>query len=213
MRPVAVLILLLELAWPAPGRGDGVPGVFDYYVLALSWSPAWCAAEGDRKHAPQCAPGQEAGFVLHGLWPQYEDGWPDYCDWRGRAPDPAELAATDALTRSPGLSLYQWRKHGSCSGLDPARYFALARQAWEAVRRPETLRRSAVPLRLDPDRVEGAFLEANPGLTAEAVTVTCRRGLIREVRICLTRALAPRACTGPAARGCGPGTAELLPVR
>ncbi|MFT6169429.1 MAG: ribonuclease T2, partial [Celeribacter sp.] len=29
-------------------------GDFDYYVLAMSWSPTWCALEGDDRNSPQC---------------------------------------------------------------------------------------------------------------------------------------------------------------
>lgn len=59
---------------------DGEPaGEFDYYVLALSWSPNWCKLEGDSKGSAQCDPKNDHGWVLHGLWPQNERGWPSYC--------------------------------------------------------------------------------------------------------------------------------------
>src|SRR5262245_33662096 len=57
----------------------GEPGAFDYYVLALSWSPTYCADGGEERNDPQCTLGQKGrpyAFVLHGLWPQYERGWP-----------------------------------------------------------------------------------------------------------------------------------------
>ena len=54
-------------------RAQSVAGVFDYYLLALSWSPTFCLTH--QKDA-QCS-GKGYGFVLHGLWPQYtRGGWP-----------------------------------------------------------------------------------------------------------------------------------------
>lgn len=197
----------------AGDQGGDRAGEFAYYVLALSWSPAWCAAEGDASNAPQCEAGAETGFVLHGLWPQHRDGWPEHCAASEPAPSAAELRAVAGIMPSPGLARYQWRKHGSCSGLDPGGYFALARRAWEAVRRPAVLRRHDEPVRVAPGVVEDAFLEANPGLSPAGVTVTCRDGMIREVRICLDRGLAPRPCTGPAARECPLGAALLAGMR
>ncbi|MEM6479298.1 MAG: ribonuclease T, partial [Pseudomonadota bacterium] len=38
----ALLLLLVLLAAPLKADGEK-PGAFDYYVLALSWSPNWCA--------------------------------------------------------------------------------------------------------------------------------------------------------------------------
>ena len=43
------------------GRDAGEPGKFDYYAVALSWSPAFCATHDDPN---QCAPGRQAGFVM-----------------------------------------------------------------------------------------------------------------------------------------------------
>ena len=58
----------------------GVPGRFDYYSLVLSWSPTFCAT-AQRPDEQQCNPrdGRRFAFVLHGLWPQYERGFPQDC--------------------------------------------------------------------------------------------------------------------------------------
>ena len=209
---LALLILVLALA-AAPARGGGRPGEFDYYVLALSWNAAWCAAEGDARGAPQCAPGTGIGFILHGLWPQYEDGWPENCRTAARDPSRADTGAMADIMGSDGLACHEWRKHGRCSGLGPAAYFALMRKAWDRIRRPDGLRETSAELVLPPEKIEGSFLIENPGLAPEDVTVTCRDGIIREVRICLTRELEPRPCTGPAARACGLPEARFLPAR
>jgi len=98
-------------------------------------------------------------------------------------------------------------------GLDPARYFALSRAAWEAVAGPEILRRIRLPRRVAPEAIEQAFLEANPDLSAEAVTVICKGRMFREARICLTKELDPRPCAGPAARECPLDAPLFAPMR
>ena len=213
MRLAGVLILILTLVPAGPGQAADKAGVFDYYLLALSWNAAWCAQEGDARGAAQCSPGAGTGFILHGLWPQFEDGWPRYCATPERDPTRAETAAMADIMGSDGLAWHEWKKHGRCSGLDPAAYFSLARRAWETIRRPTLLRQTSAPLRLDPQKIEDSFLAENPGLAPDSVTVTCKAGAIREVRICLTRDLTPRPCTGPAARGCGTDDAVFLPMR
>src|SRR6476659_5472977 len=57
-------------------KSVGEPGQFDYYAMALSWAPAFCATHDD---PAECAPGKRYGFVLHGLWPQYVIGYPQSC--------------------------------------------------------------------------------------------------------------------------------------
>ncbi|MEO0822146.1 MAG: ribonuclease T2 [Pseudomonadota bacterium] len=206
---VACLLGLL-LAALRPGPAAAEP--FDYYVLALSWQPSWCAREGDERNAPSCRDGSAQGFKLHGLWPQHEDGWPEYCRTRQRDPARAETAAMADIMGSPGLAWHQWKKHGRCSGLPARDYFAASRAAYTAIRRPKALRGLDRAVRIDPDVVEEAFLEANPDLDPAAVVVTCRERMIAEVRICLDRDLEPRPCSGPAARACT-RTATLPPLR
>src|ERR1043165_7451023 len=66
----------------ADRRQNGAPGQFDFYVLALSWSPSYCEAARERAPArepdQQCS-GRPFSFVVHGLWPQYEQGFPSFC--------------------------------------------------------------------------------------------------------------------------------------
>ncbi|MEM6974167.1 MAG: ribonuclease T2 [Pseudomonadota bacterium] len=208
----ALLLALGAGHGAALAQSGGQPGDFDYYVLSLSWQPSWCAAEGDRRGAATCRPGMERGFTLHGLWPQYLDGWPEFCARETRDPRRAETAAMADIMGSGGLAWHQWKKHGRCTGLPPERYFQLSRRAWDQVVRPQVLRDVDRALTVSPDVVEQAFLEANPGLPAEAIGVTCRDGRIAEVRLCLDRSLKPRACTGRAARVCS-RPARLPPMR
>ena len=206
------LLAGLGLAGAASAEGK-VAGDFDYWVLSLSWTPSWCALEGDARGSGQCDPGRGFGFTLHGLWPQNERGWPSYCQGVQRNPSRAETAAMADIMGSDGLAWHQWNKHGRCSGLSAADYFALSRAAYAAVRRPEVLRRLDREVRLPASVVEEAFLEADPDLTADGVTVTCRAGRVQEVRICLDRALAPRRCGDDVVRDCRARDALLPPVR
>ncbi len=203
--------------WAALGWGAALAedraGAFDYYVLALSWNASWCAAEGDARGADQCDPRHDHGFLLHGLWPQTEEGWPEFCRGGGRDPSRRQTRAVADLYGSSGLAWHQWKKHGRCTGLSARDYFRLAREAYGRVRRPREIRALEVPVRLDPDVVEAAFLEANQWLDEDAVIVTCRDGLIREVRICLDRGLAPRACSASVRGTCRRDTALLPPMR
>jgi ribonuclease T2 len=214
MRKAFAVLAAVVALWPAVSGADGErAGAFDYYVLALSWTPTWCALEGDDRDSPQCDPGRGFGFTLHGLWPQYEEGWPSWCPTDARAPSRSETRAMADIMGSSGLAWHQWRKHGVCSGLSSEDYFALSRQAYERVDRPEVLRRLDREVRLPAELVEEAFLEANPDLEPDMLTVTCRAGRVQEVRLCLTRSLEPRACAEDVVRDCTLRQAIFSPMR
>ncbi len=206
------LILLLLTTTLARAEGERA-GDFDYYVLSLSWSPSWCALTGDARGARQCAPGSGTGWVVHGLWPQYEQGWPSYCRTSARNPSRAETAAMADIMGSSGAAWYQWKKHGRCAGLEAGDYYALVRRAWQSVARPDVLRRLKDPVRLPAQVIEQAFLRENPGLEPDQITVTCKQGRIQEIRLCLTPDLHPRRCGPDVIRDCDLERALLDPVR
>jgi ribonuclease T2 len=116
------LILACLLATPAYADGERA-GEFDYYVMALSWSANWCALEGDSRNDPQCDAGRGLTFTLHGLWPQYEEGWPAFCRTGHSDPSRSQTAAMADIMGGAGLAFYQWKKHGRCSGLPADAYF------------------------------------------------------------------------------------------
>jgi ribonuclease T2 len=193
----------LAVASAIPAAAQDRPGDFDFYVLSLSWSPAYCALEGDAEGSEQCSDDAGHGFVVHGLWPQYEEGYPEFC---GDA-DESDLPA--ALTRSMldvmpdgGLIAYQWVKHGSCTGLSPEDYFAETRAAFERIGIPETNEFGSRDGSVSAEAIEEAFITENPGLGEDGIAVSCKQGLLAEVRICLTRKLEFRACEEVDARGC-----------
>lgn len=210
-RPILQILLILALA--APLRAEGEPaGAFDYYLLALSWSPNWCALEGAARGSAQCDAGRDLGWVMHGLWPQDERGYPSHCRTGARDPSRAQTAAMADIMGTGGSAWYQWKKHGRCSGLEARDYFALARRAYEGVTRPQVFRDLDRDVTLPARVVEEAFLEANPGLGPDMLTVTCRAGHVQEVRICLTRDLEPRRCGADVIRDCTLSDARLMAI-
>lgn len=210
MRSLVAAFLFLAQSVAALADGERA-GDFDYYVLALSWSPNWCALEGDARGAEQC--GRDFGWIVHGLWPQYEDGWPSYCPTVARAPSRTLTGAQADLFGAGGAAWYQWKKHGVCSGLEAEDYYRLAREAWARVNRPEVLAKLDRAVKLPAKVIEQAFLEANPGWTPDTVTITCKDGHIQEARVCLTRDLDPRACGADVVGDCTMENALFQPIR
>lgn len=209
MRTILALLMMAP-----PAMADGEPaGEYDYFVLSLSWLPNWCALEGDARRSPQCLGGLGLGWVLHGLWPQYETGWPSYCRTTASDPNRAQTGEMADIMGTSGAAWYQWKKHGRCSGLEASRYFDIARRAYLAVNRPVALRKLTKPVRLPAAVVEDAFLAANPGWSATNITVTCKMGQIQEVRVCLSKELAPRVCGADVIRDCTISDAFLAPIR
>ena len=199
----AARALLAALAIIAsPGRAEDRPGDFDFYVLALSWSPTWCATEGRSSPSPQCDAGAGRGFVLHGLWPQHETGRPESC-YEGRAPWVADEIAAEMADIMPDRELVfsEWRKHGTCSGLSPAGYFATSREAHERIVVPPAFTTPGGHTTAASE-AEQSFIAVNPGLEADGIAISCADGLFKEVRICLTRTLGFRSCAEVDRRGC-----------
>lgn len=173
---------------------------FDFYVLSLSWSPSYCASQGSQANRQQCS--QNLGFVVHGLWPQYERSFPENCRSADPARVPERLVQQNLdLLPSAGLIGHQWRKHGTCTGLSQADYFTVMRQAAKRIIIPAEL--SGSDGKIAPAKIEQAMIAANRGLGANDMAVTCNDGYIQEMRICLTRdTLAFRACPEIDRKGC-----------
>ncbi len=185
---------------------------FDFYVLSLSWSPTWCAGNDAAGKTQQCRRGENNGFIVHGLWPQNDRGYPEFCSSRepDRVPENLGRTVLDIIP-SMGLVGHQWRKHGSCSGLGQKDYFAVTRAAFERIRIPAEPQRGGT--RLAPDAVEQAFIAANPGLDRKGVAVTCEDGRLAEVRICMTPDLSFRPCPEVDRAACRAKSIEQPPIR
>ncbi len=190
------------------------PGEFDFYVLSLSWSPGFCAVGGgDEKGRDQCRRGADLGFTVHGLWPQYEHGFPSDC--RGGTNPPREaLALTDGIYPDRGLARYEWRRHGTCSGLNPFDYFNTAHAARDAVAIPPRFKDPHGDQSLSPADVEHDFIEANPRLRPGMVAAVCRDGTLDEVRVCFAKDLKSfQLCPEVVRARCRGGSLQVPAVR
>jgi ribonuclease T2 len=210
---VALFSLAGGLAW-GQDRRQNHPGQFDFYVLALSWSPSFCEAAGERGTPPQrqCA-ARSYSFVVHGLWPQYERGYPEFCRQPAPRLDRNIVSSMLDLMPAPRLIYNEWDKHGTCSGLGSRAYFETVRKARALVRIPDAYFEPDVFLSVTPDEVEEAFVGANPGLTRDAIAVTCDHRRLGEVRICIGKDLQFRACPEIDARACRRDKVVMPPVR
>lgn len=208
MRAAIVTVFCL-LTGMAAAKGERA-GDFDYYVMSLSWSPNWCALEGEAKDSPQCD--EAHGWILHGLWPQYHRGWPSYCRTDHRNPPRSLTRAMADIMGTSGLAWYQWKKHGVCSGLSARAYYELSRRAYESVTRPPVFRKLERAVTLPASVVEDAFIAANPQLAPDMITITCKQGHIQEARICLSKALDPVPCGRDVIRDCSMKDAMFQPI-
>ena len=194
-------------------HSDAAAGVFDYYLLSLSWSPAFCLESSD---SAQCHGPRRFGFVVHGLWPQNETGWPEHCAGGDEVPESVVEGILD-LMPARGLVFHEWSAHGTCSGLDPTQFFGLVRRAYGTIVVPPSLVSPNSEIEQSPGAIVNAFLEANPRLPAQSVVATCtRQGAprLREVHVCFERSLAPRACSADAQReACRAPSVIVPPIR
>lgn len=207
-----IAALLAVFCSPVWAEGERA-GDFDYYVMSLSWSPNWCAETGDNRGDPQCDDGTGLSFTLHGLWPNYETGYPSYCRTGARDPSRADTAAMADIMGGAGLAFYEWKKHGRCSGLEAREYFAVSRKAYKLVIIPDVFKALNRDVELPASVVEDAFIEANPALQRDQITVVCDRWMIEEVRICLTKDLQPRGCGADVVQDCTSQRALMEAVR
>jgi len=210
------LLGLAAGAASAQDRRQNTPGEFDFYVLSLSWSPSFCERASERgnegRSRAQCG-GRAFSFVVHGLWPQYEHGFPDYCQRPSPRLDRNIMASMLDLMPAPGLIFSEWDKHGTCSGLGARAYFETIRKARSAVKIPPEYLELSEAKTVTPDEIEDAFIKVNPGLTASAIAVTCNRTRLSEVRICMNKDLQFRACEEIDRRACRREQVTMPPIR
>src|ERR1700716_1867375 len=194
--------LMLAGAASAQDARQNEPGKFDFYVLSLSWSPSFCEQAGDRKSAQQQCGERPFSFVVHGLWPQYEKGFPEFCQNPAPRLDRNIVSSMLDMMPSPRLIFHEWDRHGVCSGLPARGYFDTVRKARATVKIPPAYLDLAEPKTVSPSEVEEAFVAANPGLTHEAIAIGCDSKRLNEVRICLSKDLKFRNCAEVDRRAC-----------
>jgi ribonuclease T2 len=210
------LIAVFVAALAQPMRAQDQPGQFDFYVLSLSWSPSFCAAAAERDGGR--VPGMQCGarpysFVVHGLWPQYERGFPEYCQQPSPRLYHGIVESMLDLMPAPRLVYNEWDKHGTCSGLSAQDYFDTVRKARAAIKIPPDYVDLKAPLAVAPAAVVEAFIKANSGLAADGVAVDCDKNRLTEVRLCLTKDLKFRACPDIVKRSCRRDQVVMPPIR
>ena len=213
---LTVALSLASISGPAVAQDDrqNAPGKFDYYVLSLSWSPSFCevAAERGRESRDQCG-ARPFSFVVHGLWPQYEKGFPEYCQREAPFLDTSLINSMLDLMPARGLIIHEWKKHGTCAGLAPRAYFETVRKARATVKIPPEYLDVKSFLTVTPDEVEEAFVKTNPGLSRGGIAVTCDSRRLSEVRICLGKDFQFRDCPEIDRRACRRDKLVMPPVR
>lgn len=196
---LAAVAVLASVMPAAAQRAAHTAGEFDYYSLVLSWSPTHCSESDGRDDELQCnrRDGRRYAFVLHGLWPQYERGFPESCPVRGRAfvPEPTIDRMLDIMP-SRGLIIHEYRKHGTCSGLTANEYFDLAHKLFRTIEIPDRFKNPYESQFVSPREAEQLFLEENDELGSDMIAVSCRGSgnRLREIRICFSKDGKPRTC-------------------
>ena len=176
----------------APQTGDAAG--FDFYVLSLSWSPDYCASSG-ANDPQQCSLGKKLGFVLHGLWPQYNRGYPSDCSTQKLPPE--VKAKFPGLYPSSKLYDHEWEKHGTCSGLSPEQYLSLSKKLKDTLVIPDLYRAPEKPVRVTSAQLKQDFVAANPGLSESALAVNCSGSgrFLQELFVCFSPNGQPTACS------------------
>ena len=213
---IFLFIANLSLADTAYAKAQK-PGQFDYYVLALSWSPSYCAGEAGQNDSQQCAPGRRFAFVVHGLWPQYAKGWPEFCETRENWVPQKLIDGMMDVMPSKKLIIHEWKKHGTCSGLSQAEYFSSARQIFGGLRIPARYLSPQALVTITPEQLVTDFVKSNKALTADMLSVQCGNATgqarLSELFVCVNKAGSFTACGANEKRQCRAKTIVMPPVK
>ena len=214
MRLAFFVFLLTVSAWGQ--RRDtprGEAGKFAFYLLSLSWSPQHCSTPAGERDRMQCGGTRQYDFIVHGLWPQYERSWPQFCETNETLSKPVIDRMLDIMP-SAGLIRHEWRKHGVCAGGSADQYFDRARKAFRALKIPAAMQSPKKARTVAPAVIKNEFLAANPGMPGDAVSVGCNGKFLNEVRVCLTKDLKARACSADVVRqACRMSEIVVQPLR
>jgi len=210
----ALMLIRLSASASAQSPPPVAAAPFDFYVMTLSWSPGFCDLGGEEKSPEQCAAGAGSGFVVHGLWPDNRmSANPENCNPDAQVA-PADLAAADGLYPTRGLALHEYLTHGTCTGLSAADYFATVRYVRGQLNIPSMLQAPHEEQRVSPDDIEQTFIAANANLTPDSMAVTCARGELVDVRVCISRDLKAFAvCPKVAGHTCHSSSIAVAPER
>ncbi len=217
LRLLCMGLIVAAIVMPASAMAQGIPGKFDYYTLALSWSPSFCSTPAGRNSQQQCGTKRRFAFVVHGLWPQYNRGWPQFCAKKAPYLPNRLIRSYYDIMPSKRLIINQWKKHGTCSGLKAAEYFSTTRTLFEKIKIPARYLVPNQTIVTTPAQVTEDFINTNRFLTTNMISVQCgnitRRARLKEVRICFGRDGRPAKCGSNETRQCRARQLILPPAR
>lgn len=213
MRLLALAVLSLSLFADDRNQPRGTSGEFDFYLLSLSWSPQYCSSPAGERDKIQCAGSRQYNFVLHGLWPQYNNGSPQYCATNQRLSNALVDKMLDIMP-SPRLVRHEWDRHGVCSGLSATDYFAKARNAFASIKIPQPMQSPRNARTVAPAKIRDEIVAANSGLPRDSLVVRCTGRFLSEVRVCLDKNGKATVCPQNLQRsGCRMGEIIIQPLR
>jgi ribonuclease T2 len=157
---------------------------FDYYTLALSWSPSYCIEE--RFPSEQCTVKRPYYFVVHGLWPQFKKKYPQYCsrDKKTTFVTKENIERMLEIMPSKKLIIHQWKKHGTCTHLSQDKYFNITQKLYDQLTIPKKYEDIKNYISITSDIVKTDFIKENKDLKANNIAISCKNTRLKEVRIC-----------------------------
>lgn len=204
IRIATAFIALLALTATLRAQQKGEPGKFDFYLLDMPWSPEFCFIADV---SAQCLPPQRS-FVVHGLWPQNNDGsYPVFCSHEKGPANPR-----DDFDMTPDMQLlgHEWAKHGTCSAQGPKRFFAMEHQAFASIHIPAAFDRVDHEISMSPGEILELFYKANPRLPRGSLVVSCRDNSFTALEACFTTGLEPMQCRG--LHSCAQSPLKIAPL-
>ncbi|CAF1315975.1 unnamed protein product [Rotaria sp. Silwood1] len=170
-----------------------------YIMLALSWSPTYCASltQAARDKKFQCHPSNSFGLIVHGLWPQASKAANVRAHPRNCRDEP-QLNATFVkryfcIMPDEDLVQGEWEKHGTCHYSEAVDYYTVTEELFKSLKLPEhNLLNTA-----SATAIKNEFLTLNaPALFASAIRVDMdSKGRFKEVKICYDLKYQFAACT------------------
>ncbi len=194
----------------ASSNADNTAGAFDYYLLVLSWAPEFCATHQPSMSSSECDPNRHYGFVVHGLWPQNNDGsWPKDC---GSAQPVSSEIVREMLPIMParGLIQHEWATHGTCSGISSQQYFGDIQQLYKSIKVPPEYQHPSAQFSAAPSDIEQKFARAN-GAPQSAFRVSCSGPAFIAIEACFDKNLKYRDC-GSSVKQCRAPQVKVLPT-
>ena len=187
---------------PAAPTLNPSSSAYDYYILNLSWSPEFCVTHSDN---PQCT--AHPGFVVHGLWPERNDGsYPQNCTTR---PGPTNDAVWTGVIPTQYLAMHEWQTHGTCTPYDADTFFNLVRKAYQSIKIPDTLTHTTSQTTQPPADIIDSFARINTSLPPGGIVLSCGNNYLTAIEICFDKNLQPRACSG--LRTCRANVVKITP--